>query len=212
MALHALRRRGEVDVAGLLTTITGDYDRISMHGVRRELLHAQAAALGIPLREVIIPPKSSNADYEAAMGEALASLRAEGIRTVAFGDLFLEDIRAYRDRMMATVGMHTIYPVWGRDTRAFIEEFLRLGFRAVTVCVDLAKLELGFSGRAIDAAFLDDLPAHVDPCGENGEFHTFVFDGPLFSKPVDFTIRERVERDGFGFCDLEPVASGGSFR
>jgi len=212
MALHELRQRGEVEVVGLLTTITGDCDRISMHGVRRDLLHAQAAALELPLHKVIIPPKCVNSDYEAAMGKALAALREDGIRTVAFGDLFLEDIRAYRDRMMATVGMQTLYPVWGRDTRAFIEEFLALDFRAVTVCVDLAKLDLGFSGRMIDAAFLADLPAGVDPCGENGEFHTFVFDGPSLSRPVGFTIGGRVERDGFGFCDLEPVASEGGFR
>jgi uncharacterized protein (TIGR00290 family) len=207
MALKQLRESGEFEVAGLLTTITGDYDRISMHGVRRALLQQQAAALSLPLHEVIIPPKCSNADYEAAMGTALAELRGQGIRTVAFGDLFLEDIRAYRDRMMATVEMTTLYPVWGRDTRAFIREFIDLGFKAVTCCVDLAKLDESFSGRLIDEAFLADLPPDIDPCGENGEFHTLVFDGPSFSRPVEFAIGERVARDGFGFCDLEPIAA-----
>lgn len=207
MGLKQLHDDGAVEVAGLLTTITGDYDRISMHGVRRELLQQQAAALGLPLHEVIIPPKCSNADYEAAMGAALAELREQGIRTVAFGDLFLEDIRAYRDRMMASVEMATLYPVWGRDTRAFIDEFIALGFKAVTCCVDLAKLDESFSGRLIDEAFLADLPPGIDPCGENGEFHTFVFDGPTFSQPIKFAIGERVSRDGFGFCDLEPIAA-----
>jgi uncharacterized protein (TIGR00290 family) len=207
MSLWQLRESGEVEVAGLLTTITGDYDRISMHGVRRELLRRQAEALGLPLHEVVIPAKCSNADYEAAMGAALAELRDQGIRTVAFGDLFLEDIRAYRDRMMAAVGMATLYPVWGRDTRGFIDEFIDLGFKAVTCCVDLAKLDESFSGRLIDQAFLADLSPGIDPCGENGEFHTFVFDGPLFSRPIEVAIGERVSRDGFGFCDLEPVAS-----
>ena len=205
MALKQLGDAGEVEVAGLLTSVTGDYDRISMHGVRRELLRAQAAALGLPLHEVVIPAKCSNADYEAAMGAALAAIRSGGIRTVAFGDLFLEDIRDYRDRMMATVGMITLYPVWGRDTREFIEEFIALGFTAMTVCVDLARLDESFSGRLIDRTFLAHWPTGIDPCGENGEFHTFVSDGPLFQRPVKFRIGDRVSRDGFGFCDLVPV-------
>lgn len=207
MALKQLRDDGEVEVAGLLTTITGDQGRISMHCVRRELLHAQAAALGLPLHEVLIPPKCSNPDYEAAMRAALDVLKGQGIATVAFGDLFLEDIRAYRDGMMEAVEMKTLYPVWGRDTSAFIEEFIELGFQAVTVCVDLAKLDESFSGRLIDDAFLAALPAHIDSCGENGEFHTFVFDGPLFSRPIEFAIGERVNRDGFSFCELEPVVA-----
>jgi uncharacterized protein (TIGR00290 family) len=207
MALKQLRDDGEVEVAGLLTTITADHDRISMHGVRRELLHAQAIALGLPLHEVLVPAKCSNANYEAAMGAALDMLKGQGIATVAFGDLFLEDIRAYRDAKMQAVEMKTLYPVWGRDTGAFIEEFIALGFHAVTVCVDLAKLDESFSGRLIDDAFLAELPDGIDPCGENGEFHTFVFDGPLFSRPIEFAIGERVSREGFSFCDLESVAA-----
>jgi uncharacterized protein (TIGR00290 family) len=174
--------------------------------VRRELLVRQAEALGAPLHEVFIPANASNADYEAAMAEALAVHRVQGVGTVAFGDLFLADIRAYRDRMMAENEMRALYPVWGRDTRAFISEFIDAGFKAVIVCVDLAVLDASFAGRAINAELLSALPPGVDPCGENGEFHTFVFDGPNFSQAVDISIGERVTRGAFCFCDLAPPA------
>ena len=202
VALHELQRSGAHEIAALMTTVTRDYERISMHGVRRELLAQQAAALGLPLHEVFIPKAASNDLYETAMAEGLAVQRGRGVETVAFGDLFLEDIRAYRDRMMAENSMTALYPVWGRDTRAFLEDFVAAGFKAVLVCVDLARLDATFAGRMIDAALLADLPADVDPCGENGEFHTFVFDGPNFARPVGITVGGRVERDGFCFCDL----------
>jgi uncharacterized protein (TIGR00290 family) len=206
VALHELQRSDRYEIAALLTTVTRDYDRISMHGVRRELLARQAEALGVPLHEVFIPAGASNEDYEAAMAEALGVHRARGVDTVAFGDLFLEDIRAYRDRMMAQNQMSALYPVWARDTRAFIGDFIEAGFKAVIVCVDLAVLDSSFAGRAIDAELLSALPAGVDPCGENGEFHTFVFDGPNFSLPVDISLGERVTRGSFCFCDLAPAA------
>lgn len=206
MALYALQRSGDFEVTSLLTTMTQDYDRVSMHGVRRELLARQAEALGISLHEVFMPAGASNAVYETAMADALAVHRARGARTVAFGDLFLADIRAYRDRMMAQSQMTAIYPVWGRDTRAFIGEFIGAGFKAVIVCVDLDVLDASFAGRPVDADLLAALPAGVDPCGENGEFHTFVFDGPNFARPIDISIGERVTRGAFCFCDLTPAS------
>jgi uncharacterized protein (TIGR00290 family) len=206
VALHELQRSGRYEVAGLMTTVTRDYDRISMHGVRRELLARQARSLGLPLHEVFIAAGATNDDYEAAMAETLVEARARGVETVAFGDLYLEDIRAYRDRMMAENGMDALYPVWGRDTRAFIGQFIAAGFKAVIVCVDTAQLDASFAGRAIDARLLSDLPPGVDPCGENGEFHTFVFDGPNFAQPLDISVGERVTRGAFCFCDLTPAA------
>jgi uncharacterized protein (TIGR00290 family) len=212
VALHTLQRSGEHEVVGLVTTVTRDYDRISMHGVRRELLARQAEALGLPLHEVFIAAGASNDDYEAAMAETLADQRAQGVETVAFGDLYLADIRAYRDRMMAENGMAAIYPVWGRDTRAFIRDFIADGFDAVIACVDLSVLDAAFAGRAIDDALLADLPQGIDPCGENGEFHTFVFDGPNFARPVGISIGERVIRERFCFCDLIPATQDGKGR
>lgn len=202
MALHRLRQDPAFAVAGLLTSVTEDSGRISMHGVRRELLRRQAEALGLPLREVVLPPFPPNALYEAAMAEAFAEQRAKGVTTVAFGDLFLEDIRAFRDGLAARHDMTPTYPVWGDDTRRFMTEVLAVGFKAVAVCVDLARLDEGFAGRILDAGFLADLPDGVDPAGENGEFHTFVFDGPGFARPVDFTVGERWDRDGFAYVDL----------
>jgi uncharacterized protein (TIGR00290 family) len=206
VALYELQRSDDYEVAGLLTTVTRDYDRISMHGVRRELLAHQARSLGLPLREVFITAGATNDDYEAAMAEALVEARASGVEAVAFGDLFLADIRAYRDRMMAENAMDALYPVWGRETGGFVRDFIVAGFKAVIVCVDTAQLDAAFAGRAVDAGLLSDLPAGVDPCGENGEFHTFVYDGPNFAQPVPIAIGERVNRDGFCFCDLQPVA------
>ena len=205
LALARLKADTGVEVAGLLTTITRDFDRISMHGVRRALLEAQAARLGLPLVTNHIEAGASNADYEAGMAETFATLRARGVETVAFGDLFLEDIRAYRDRLLAEHGMRPLYPVWRRDTDVLVREFIAAGFRAVLCCVDPRQLDPAFVGREIDAAFLADLPAGVDPCGENGEFHSFVFDGPDFSAPVPFTRGEIVERGGFWFADLVPA-------
>lgn len=203
-ALHELRGSSEYEVAMLLTTVTSDYGRISIHGVRRALLHEQADALGLPLREVLIPASCSNADYERLMGEALHHLRAEGFAAVGYGDLFLADIRAYRDRLMAANHMRAVYPVWGRDTAEFADQFIDEGFEAVITCVDLAVLDGSFAGRIFDRSFLADLPEGVDPCGENGEFHSFVFDGPSFGRRVTFKTGERVTRGTLCFCDLEP--------
>jgi uncharacterized protein (TIGR00290 family) len=202
-ALHTILRGGQ-RVEALVTTITRDYDRISMHGVRRVLLERQAESLGLPLREVLISKGAGNAEYEAALGDVLMDYRARSIDCVVFGDLFLADIRAYRDRLLAGLGMTGLYPVWGTDTAELIRTFIGLGYKTVIVCVDPAKLDPSFAGRVIDEAFLEDLPAGVDPCGENGEFHTFVFDGPIFGSPVRFSFGEVVERNGFWFCDLLP--------
>jgi uncharacterized protein (TIGR00290 family) len=191
-------------VEALITTITRDFDRISMHGVRRELLERQAVSLGLPLHLVEISKGADNQEYETAMGEAFASFHDRGVTSVAFGDLFLEDIRAYRQRLLARHGMTGRYPIWGRDTAALIREFIELGFKTAVVCVDPAKLDPSFAGRVIDEQFLADLPANVDPCGENGEFHTFVFDGPMFADGVRFRFGETVCRDGFWFADLVP--------
>ena len=205
VALHELRSSGDHEVAALLTTVTKDHDRISMHGVPRALLRLQAEAIGLPLVEAVIPPDCTNDIYETAMSEAFEQFRAEGIENVAFGDLFLEDIRAYRDVLMARNSMKAIYPVWGRDTRQFVLDFVAAGFKAVTCCVDLNVLTEDFAGRVIDERFLADLPGSVDPCGENGEFHTFVFDGPGFDSPVPVAIGDRVTRGRFCYSDLQPA-------
>lgn len=202
-ALRQMRQSANYDIAALLTTVTRDYDRISMHGVPRALLRLQAESLGVPLREVFISAECSNAEYEAAMGEAFASFRHQGIEAVAYGDLFLADIRAYRDALMARNGMRAIYPVWGHDTHELARDFINLGFKAVTCCVDTQQLPEEFVGRILNETFISDLPVGVDPCGENGEFHTFVFDGPGFSKPVPLRIGERVKRGRFAYCDLQ---------
>jgi uncharacterized protein (TIGR00290 family) len=204
LALH--EAAGGLDVVALLTTVTEEYDRVSMHGVRMELLERQAAALGLPLEKVAIPPCCPNGEYEARMRAALARHRAAGVTTVLCGDIFLEDVRRYREeRLFAGSGLRGAYPLWGRDTRDLARTFLGLGFRAVLCCVDTSVLLLECAGRPYDEALLADLPPGADPCGENGEFHTFVSDGPGFSRPVDLTPGERVLRDGrFGYCDLLP--------
>ena len=205
MALHALQAAGECAIAALLTTITEEYDRISMHGVRRALLERQAESLGLPLHAVLIPSQCINAIYEERMKEALAKHFTRGIRRVAFGDIFLEDLRVYREKNLAQIGMQALFPIWKRDTRELAREFTRLGFRAITVCVDPRVLDASFAGRELDANFFAELPPGVDPCGENGEFHTFVFDGPVFKMPIAFHTGEKVVRDGFCFCDLLPA-------
>ncbi len=202
LALHEIR--DEYRLAALLTTVTRDYDRISMHGVRCVLLERQAASLNVPLHQVLISKNASNEEYEVKIGEAFADYREQGIDIVVFGDLFLEDIRAYREQFLARKNMRGLFPVWKRDTSAFIRTFLGLGFKAVVTCVDSKVLDQSFAGRVIDESFLSSLPAQVDPCGENGEFHTFVFDGPGFSAPVKFSPGETVLRESFWFCDLVP--------
>jgi uncharacterized protein (TIGR00290 family) len=204
MALHTLLQRSDVRVVALLTTVTEGYERISMHGVRRELLERQAQSIGLPLHEVRIPPQCVNPIYEARMEEALRTYLAQGVRTVAFGDIFLEDLRAYREKNLARVGMTAIFPIWKRDSRELIRYFHANQFRAIAVCVDSKAIDPSFSGRELDDSFFRDLPPTADPCGENGEFHTFVFDGPIFQSPIPVRTGEVVNRDGFIFCDLFP--------
>jgi uncharacterized protein (TIGR00290 family) len=207
LALHELRDRGGAEVAALVTTITEGDDRVGMHRVRRELLELQADAVGVPLAEVRIPAAAPNTIYEERLGEVLARYRLDGVTAVAFGDLFLEEIREYRERFLAGSGFHGVYPLWQRDTSELARTFVDLGFRAVLVCVDTRVLPASFAGREYDEALLADLPAGVDPCGENGEFHTFAYDGPIFRRPVGLE-RGGVElRDSFSFRDLLPVGS-----
>ena len=202
MALYELRRRGDYEVVGLLTTVARQFQRVSHHGVRVELLREQAAAVGVPLHELHLPDPCSNADYEALMERTMLDYGAQGVRTIAFGDLFLADLRAYRERNLARVGMRGLFPIWHRDTTELIRTFIGLGFEAHLVCVDGTKLDRAFAGRAIDATLLRDLPPGVDPCGENGEFHSFVHAGPIFRRPVDVEVGEIVARDGRHFADL----------
>lgn len=209
MALHRLVEQG-APVAALLTTVTEGYERVSMHGVRRELLRLQAQAIGIPLCEVLIPPECVNPVYEARMEAALRVFKGRGVRTVAFGDIFLEDLREYREKNMARVDMAAVFPVWKRDTGELARYFVQNGFRAVTVCIDPRKLGSDFAGRELDASFFRDLPPEVDPCGENGEFHTFVYDGPIFREPVRIVRGPVVTRDGFVFSDFLPAVADGA--
>jgi len=204
MALHELTQVSRHEVAALITTITEDYDRISMHGTRRSLLERQAESLGSKLHKVFISKNATNEEYETRMAEALFAYRKLGIDTVGFGDLFLEDIRIYRERFLSRFRMKGMYPVWHRNTTEFIKDFIDLGFKAVVTCVNAELLDRSYAGRLIDGEFLQSLPTGVDPCGENGEFHTFVFDGPLLSKPVRFRLGETVLRESFWFRDLVP--------
>jgi uncharacterized protein (TIGR00290 family) len=201
-ALHRLRQRGDFEVAGLLTTLNAAFDRVAMHSTRRALLEAQAAAAGVPLFTVPLPWPCSNEHYEAAMRIACDTAVAQGIEAMAFGDLFLEDIRRYREEKLAGTGLEPVFPVWGLDTRALAEEMIAGGLRARIVCVDPKKLPAEFAGRDFDAEFLRDLPEGVDPCGENGEFHTAVYAGPMFREPIAIESGEVVERDGFVFADV----------
>jgi uncharacterized protein (TIGR00290 family) len=206
-SLHVLREQG-VAVTGLLTTINDAFDRVAMHAVRLELLRAQADAVGLPLVEVRIPWPCPNEAYEAAMAEALAAARERGTTAVAFGDLFLEDVRRYREERMSGTGLVPLFPLWGRPTRALAEEMIALGQQAVLTCVDPRALPRAFAGRAFDAALLRELPAEVDPCGERGEFHSFAWDGPAFRRPVPVRVGEVVDCDGFVFADLLPEPEG----
>jgi len=211
LALAALRADPTVDVVALLTTITSDYDRISMHGIRRAVLEAQVAALGLPLIEVTIPAAAANAAYEDAFAATLAALRKErpDVRHMAFGDLFLADVRAYRERMLPALGWTPVFPLWGMDTTALAQEFVRSGYRAILTCVDTTQLGAEFAGREFDASLLAALPASVDPCGERGEFHTCVYAGPIFRYPLPVETGERVLRDRrFEYCDVTLAAAG----
>jgi uncharacterized protein (TIGR00290 family) len=202
--LHVLRQQGEVDVVGLLTTVNRAFDRVAMHAVRRELLAAQAAAVALPLLTVEIPYPCSNDEYEAAMAAAIGRARGDGVTAVAFGDLFLEDVRRYREDRMRGSGLTPLFPIWGIPTDALARRMVGAGLRARLTCIDPKKLPASFAGRDFDAALLDDLPPGVDPCGERGEFHSFAYDGPMFRHPVAIQTGDVVERDGFVFADLTP--------
>jgi len=204
MALHSLLQQKQFQVVSLLTTVTETYDRIAMHGVRRELLKQQAQSIRLPLYEVLIPPQCVNSMYEARMEEALRLFHIRGVRKVAFGDIFLEDLRAYRENNLARIGMTALFPLWKRDTRELIRHFHGQHFRAIAACIDSKVLDPSFAGRELDESFFRDLPPSADPCGENGEFHTFVFAGPIFHSPIPIRTGEIVNREGFVYCDLLP--------
>jgi uncharacterized protein (TIGR00290 family) len=203
--LHALRQDARFTVVGLLTTVNAAHDRVAMHAVRRRLLETQAQAAGLPLHVATIPDPCPNETYEAVMADAVERLRADAVEGIAFGDLFLEDVRRYRERQMAGTGLQPLFPLWGRPTDALAREMLAGGLRARLTCVDPRVLPASFAGRAFDEALLAELPAGVDPCGENGEFHTFAWDGPMFDQPVRTSPGEVVERSGFVFADLVPA-------
>lgn len=219
MALAALRADPAVEVVGLVTTTTSTYDRISIHGVRRTILHAQSHALGLPVIEARIEPRADNATYEASWSAAITTAREElgtlgrrsgvegahGIHGVAYGDLFLEDVRSFREGQARRLGYTPHFPLWGQDTGVLARRFIEQGYEAYLTCVDTTQLDASFAGRRFDAALLADLPSTVDPCGERGEFHTCVVDGPAFSSPVLVRLGERLLRDGrFEYCDLVP--------
>jgi uncharacterized protein (TIGR00290 family) len=208
-ALHKMQGQG-VEIAGLLTTFNHDADRVAMHAVRRTLVEAQAAAAGLPLRSVELPWPCSNEQYEALMAEACRSAVAEGFEAVVFGDLFLRDVRAYRERALSGSGLAPLFPLWEIPTRALAHEMIRKGLRARITCVDKKALDASFAGREFDPALLDDLPASADPCGENGEFHTFAYAGPMFSRPIPVAAGELRDADGFVFADLLPAMCEGA--
>jgi len=209
-ALHILRRRRQVEVVGLLTTVNETDQRVAMHAVRAEVLDAQARAAGLPLWPVPIPERCGNPVYDAAMGAALERAARDGIQFIAFGDLFLKDIRRYREQRLAPTGIQPLFPLWGIPTSTLAREMIRAGVRARVTCLDPRQLPPAFAGRDFDAAFLADLPATVDPCGEHGEFHTCAYDGPMFTHPLAPRAGETVPRDGFVFTDLtlSPPAAG----
>jgi uncharacterized protein (TIGR00290 family) len=209
LTLWVLGREHGVVPRALITTVTEVYERISMHGVRRSLLARQAEAIGVPLVEVEIPVACTNEVYEGRMARAFASEPLASIEAVAFGDLFLEDIRAYREERLAAAGRRGCFPLWHRDTADLAREFIAAGFEAILVCVDPTKLDRSFAGRRFDQRLLDDLPAGVDPCGENGEFHTFVYAGPILPEPIVVEVGETVERDGFVFTDVTAAVAAG---
>jgi uncharacterized protein (TIGR00290 family) len=203
-ALHCVRQGGEVEIAGLLTTVNSQFGRVAMHGVREALLDAQADALGLRCWKVPIPWPCTNAIYEAEVSRVLREAQKEGVTHLVFGDLFLADLRAWREARLSEIGIQGLFPLWMRDTSQLAREMLASGLEATLTCVDPKKLSPSFSGRSFDAGLLTDLPAGIDPCGENGEFHTFASAGPMFSRSIEVSVGETVERDGFVFTDLLP--------
>jgi len=206
LALYEIRRNECYEVVYLLTTITRDYDRVAMHGVRRTLIEEQARAIGVALHEVFIPKDVSNEEYDKIMEREMKSMKENGVSLVVFGDIFLEDVRRYREEKLSKVSIRGVFPLWKRDSRKLVEDFVRLGFRAIVVCVDSNVLSKDYVGRIVDEKFLEDLPDNIDPAGENGEYHTFVFDGPIFKRQVNFEKGETVFRENrFYYMDLIPV-------
>ncbi len=204
-ALWQARKAGDYDICGLLTTTNEQVSRVAMHGTRNELLHRQAQAVGLPVLEVGLPWPCTNEDYASRMMAACEAMKADGVSHVIYGDLYLEDIRAYRDEKMAQAELTAVYPLWKQDTRQLARDMISTGLKAVVVCIDPKKLDASFAGRWFDEKFLNDLPDGIDPCGENGEFHTCVVDGPMFSAPISVQVGERVERDGFVYADVVPT-------
>lgn len=203
LAVHEILKNNNLEVAALLTTVTKEYDRISMHGVQSSLLCRQADALGFKLEQAVISKDASNAEYELRTAEVMSRYQEEGVTSAMFGDIFLEDLRKYREERMSQIGMHSIFPIWKVETGQLARRFIDLGFKAITTCVDTTVLGKEFVGRELDERFFQDLPGGVDPCGENGEFHSFVYDGPIFKKPLSIRIGEKVLRDNrFYYCDL----------
>lgn len=206
-SLHVIRRQDEVEVVALLTTLNEAYGRVAMHGVRESLLNAQAASIGLPVVKVPLPDVCVNDEYDRRMTAAMAQARSEDVSHVIFGDLFLEDIRAYRESRLAGTGITPLFPLWGLNTASLAREMTSSGLRAVVTCIDTKQLAAAFSGRHYDASLLADLPPAVDPCGERGEFHTFVLAGPMFRTPIPVLTGEQVHRNGFFFTDLLPATS-----
>lgn len=203
-ALHLLRSDPDLECVGLFTTVNREFDRVAMHAVRRTLLDAQAASIGLPLDAILIPYPCRNEAYEAAMAAFVEDAKRRGVTHFAFGDLFQEDIRRYREEKLARTRIEPLFPLWGLPTRALAQEMVAAGLRAYITCIDPKQAPRDWAGRAFDAAFVDAVPEGIDPCGERGEFHTFVCDGPMFQHPVETVIGEIVERDGFVFADLLP--------
>ena len=205
MALYELLHDPGYEVVALLTTITADYDRISMHGVRRVLVEQQAELIGLPLEKVLLNKDATNAIYEAQISEALLRYKSQGVTKVGFGDIFLEDLREYRENNLAQVGLEAVFPLWQRDTIELADTFIKRGFQAVVTCVDTQFLPAAFAGRCFDWDFIKALPAGIDPCGENGEFHSFTYAGPIFREPIEHQLGEIVLRENrFCFCDVVP--------
>jgi uncharacterized protein (TIGR00290 family) len=212
LTIYEIKKKEEYEIGALITTLTKDYNRISMHGIRQVLLEKQAKSLGYPLEMVLISKDADNREYEEKMRSLLEKYHKEGVDQVVFGDIYLEDVRRYREENLAKIGMRGIFPLWERDTTDLAMEFIGLGFKAIITCVDTDLLDGKFAGREYDENLLAELPKNVDPCGENGEFHTFVFDGPIFQDPIKFEIGEKVLRENrFYFCDLVPKYKGSSY-
>jgi uncharacterized protein (TIGR00290 family) len=212
LALYRLMQDSHYEMVALLTTYNEYYQRVSMHGVSLALSELQARSIGLPLDKVFVSQRSSNEEYSRKMGERMLEYKARGVTAVAFGDIFLEDLRAWREANLAQIGMRAIFPLWKNDTRALIREFSSLGFKSRICCVNAAYLDEQALGRDVDPEFIESLPANVDPCGENGEFHSFAYAGPIFHEPIAISTGECVNRDGFWFCDLLTAESTAAAR